>query len=433
MNHTEQATLITRYAPLARQIAGGFQRRLPRNVLRDDLIAAGMSGLWDAVRKHGDEQAESFDWYVRVRIRGAILDELRAQDWLPRRARKAQPGEPVPIVVVRGPDAAEFQLRSWEECIADGRESAEERCVRNSELGRIRKAMTQLPWRMQRILQLHYQRGAKFLHIAHELGVSEPRISQLHARAIARLRAILEEEDKHEHRGVDRGAGDPPEEDPGTGTFQRGVPGRGLGESPAAAAHRPVPGGAGSAELHRAPRPRLRGSHCAVRAPAAAADPGDGGVAVSALEEAPAEGLLGNAPDAVPSVLPEQGLDLQTEINRYRRWLIDQAMLQSGGRVDIAARLLKLAPCTLSQALRRAFRRRVGGVKSVDSPSEPAVPPPPKAALADRIDWAQVARLRAGGLGESLIARKLATSLDAHWCLVEKVLRRHPATDARES
>src|SRR6185436_1078759 len=82
-------TLITKYSGLVRQIAGGFQRKLPRNVLRDDLIAAGMSGLWDAVRKHGHEQTENFDWYVRVRIRGAILDELRAQDWLPRRARAA--------------------------------------------------------------------------------------------------------------------------------------------------------------------------------------------------------------------------------------------------------------------------------------------------------------------------------------------------------
>jgi RNA polymerase sigma factor for flagellar operon FliA len=81
--------LITKYSSLVRQIAGGFQRKLPRNVLRDDLIAAGMSGLWDAVRKHGHEQTENFDWYVRVRIRGAILDELRAQDWLPRRARAA--------------------------------------------------------------------------------------------------------------------------------------------------------------------------------------------------------------------------------------------------------------------------------------------------------------------------------------------------------
>src|SRR5690606_34900002 len=81
--------MLSTYTPLVRQIAGGFQRRLPRNVLREDLIAAGMSGLWDAIRRHTDRPTESFEWYVRVRIRGAILDELRAQDWLPRRARAA--------------------------------------------------------------------------------------------------------------------------------------------------------------------------------------------------------------------------------------------------------------------------------------------------------------------------------------------------------
>src|SRR5437870_4851036 len=74
-----EAELIRRYVPVVQQIVGGFQRRLPRSVLRDDLVAAGMCGLWDAIRKHGQNRSERFDWYVRVRIRGAILDELRAQ------------------------------------------------------------------------------------------------------------------------------------------------------------------------------------------------------------------------------------------------------------------------------------------------------------------------------------------------------------------
>src|SRR5215217_6885137 len=55
-----EAQLLAEYGPIVRQIAGGFQRRLPRNVLRDDLIAAGMSGLWDAIRKHGEERAGNF-------------------------------------------------------------------------------------------------------------------------------------------------------------------------------------------------------------------------------------------------------------------------------------------------------------------------------------------------------------------------------------
>src|SRR4051812_1285862 len=79
--------LLAQYEPLVRKIAGGFKRKLPRNVLREDLIAAGMGGLWDAIRRNPDGPTASFEWYVRVRVRGAILDELRAQDWLPRRAR----------------------------------------------------------------------------------------------------------------------------------------------------------------------------------------------------------------------------------------------------------------------------------------------------------------------------------------------------------
>ena len=84
-----QAEMITEYSALVRQIAGGFQRKLPRNVLRDDLLAAGMSGLWDAVRRQLEHPSDRFDYYVRVRIRGAILDLVRSQDWAPRSAHKA--------------------------------------------------------------------------------------------------------------------------------------------------------------------------------------------------------------------------------------------------------------------------------------------------------------------------------------------------------
>src|SRR6185503_3671143 len=65
-----------------------LMRRLPPNVRREDLFSAGMLGLYDSMRKNGgDEDGPKFEWYARIRIRGAILDELRAQDWLPRRAR----------------------------------------------------------------------------------------------------------------------------------------------------------------------------------------------------------------------------------------------------------------------------------------------------------------------------------------------------------
>jgi RNA polymerase sigma factor for flagellar operon FliA len=189
--------LITKYTGLVRQIAGGFQRKLPRNVLRDDLIAAGMSGLWDAVRKHGHEQTENFDWYVRVRIRGAILDELRAQDWLPRRARaaaaeaaEASGKRPCTPVVLRFDDVSETEQAR---CLTAGDSTNTEMAVEARLVkATLTRAMDQLPERERRIVSMHYFRGVKFKDLGEMLGVSEPRISQLHSRAMTRLKGILE-------------------------------------------------------------------------------------------------------------------------------------------------------------------------------------------------------------------------------------------------
>jgi RNA polymerase sigma factor (sigma-70 family) len=173
------------------------QRKLPRNVLRDDLIAAGMSGLWDAVRKHGHEQTENFDWYVRVRIRGAILDELRAQDWLPRRARaaaaeaaQAAGKRPCTPVVLRFDDVSETEQAR---CLTAGESTNTEKAVEARLVkATLTRAMDQLPERERRIVSMHYFRGVKFKDLGEMLGVSEPRISQLHSRAMTRLKGILE-------------------------------------------------------------------------------------------------------------------------------------------------------------------------------------------------------------------------------------------------
>src|SRR4029077_438550 len=74
------------YMPLVHQVVGRVLRKLPPNVLRDDLVAAGSYGLIDALRKSPD-RGPAFEWYARIRIRGAVVDELRSQDWLTRRAR----------------------------------------------------------------------------------------------------------------------------------------------------------------------------------------------------------------------------------------------------------------------------------------------------------------------------------------------------------
>jgi RNA polymerase sigma factor for flagellar operon FliA len=190
--------MITKYQQLVKQIAGGFQRKLPRNVLRDDLIAAGMSGLWDAVRRQGHEKDGNFDWYVRVRIRGAILDELRAQDWLPRRARAAateaansNDGRSAATpVVLRFDEVSETEQAR---CLARDDSNAEAAVEATYVRRQLQEAMDQLPERERRIVSLHYFRGMKFKDLGEMLGVSEPRISQLHSRAMGRLKVILAE------------------------------------------------------------------------------------------------------------------------------------------------------------------------------------------------------------------------------------------------
>lgn len=194
-----ESQLIAQYIPVVRQIVGGFQRKLPRNVLRDDLLAAGMSGLWDAVRRQLEQPSDRFECYVRVRIRGAILDELRAQDWLPRRARaaaaKAQEngdhGPTVAPTVVRFEDVSE-----WEQgrCLSTGDGASSEAALSAKYEGRfLAAAVDRLPNRERHIVAAHYFRGVKFKDLGIELGVSEPRISQLHTRAMKLLRDFMHE------------------------------------------------------------------------------------------------------------------------------------------------------------------------------------------------------------------------------------------------
>lgn len=185
--------LLEEFTPLVRKIAGGFQRKLPRNVLREDLIAAGMSGLWDAIRRHPDGGDESFEWYVRVRIRGAILDELRAQDWLPRRARAAAEAHAGTDAYVPPPSVVRIDdVSEWEQnrCLADAA-SSESAVAAKFTQETLAKAVELLPERERHIVSSHYFRGVKFKDLGIELGVSEPRISQLHSRAIARLKELM--------------------------------------------------------------------------------------------------------------------------------------------------------------------------------------------------------------------------------------------------
>jgi RNA polymerase sigma factor for flagellar operon FliA len=186
---------LQQYLPIVHQIVNRFIRRLPPNVLRDDLLAAGTYGLVDAFRKNGDARGPAFEWYARMRIRGAILDELRTQDWLSRRergratkAKQESPATSSGATVIGFDDLSETARDAFSDeaalspfdQLAEGRKNAS-----------LSSAVALLPERERMIVSLYYFQGAPFKAIAAQLGVSEPRISQLHARAMGQLRGIL--------------------------------------------------------------------------------------------------------------------------------------------------------------------------------------------------------------------------------------------------
>lgn len=179
--------LFNQYRHLVHKIVSGFQRKVPRNILRDDLVAAGMRGLWDALRKHPDGGDESFEWYVRVRIRGAIIDELRSQDWLPRRAR-AISGD---IAIVREDDIDPAELRAAQ--VAND-VAADELIDRGRQREQLLGLVNFLPQRLRIIAVEHYFNGRKLKDLAVDLGVSEPRISQLKSRLISNLQQAMKEQ-----------------------------------------------------------------------------------------------------------------------------------------------------------------------------------------------------------------------------------------------
>ena len=184
---------VREYLPLVGQTVARFVRRLPRSVLREDLVAAGTCGLLDALRRHPEDRGVSFEWYARIRIRGAIMDELRTQDWLSRRARKAAQAEAgdkaTCTSVVSFDDLAEGTRAA---SLVDGdAQSPLEAVLSHRSQRDMARAVQKLPAREQKIVTMHYFQDVQLKAIAHELGVSEPRVSQLHSRAMGMLKTLL--------------------------------------------------------------------------------------------------------------------------------------------------------------------------------------------------------------------------------------------------
>ncbi|GAB4303854.1 MAG: RNA polymerase sigma factor FliA [Thiohalomonadaceae bacterium] len=219
--------LVTRFAPLVKRIAYHLIGRLPASVMVDDLIQAGMIGLLDAARHYDASQGASFETYASIRIRGAMLDELRRNDWAPksvhRRARDvAAAMRRVEVETGRDAsdkevahemgisldeyhqillDASTSKVANFEELgmdeasIGDGlpeQEPAPLRAVQNARFAAsLAEAIENLPERERLVLSLYYDEELNLKEIGAVLNVTESRVSQLLSQAYLRLRARL--------------------------------------------------------------------------------------------------------------------------------------------------------------------------------------------------------------------------------------------------
>lgn len=203
---------IADHMPLVQRIVSHFMRRLPRSVRREDLMAAGTLGLFYALRSSDHTCEEMFTAYARIRIRGSIVDELRRHDWSPRRRKEpnAQSGgtpavrsatvtsiapaalasiPPVPprVAVVGFDDLPAGSTAG----LTDGAASPLDDVLARSEHAALHAAVEQLPAREREIIRMRYFQGMPSKAIAEALGLSEARISQLHARATIRLKELM--------------------------------------------------------------------------------------------------------------------------------------------------------------------------------------------------------------------------------------------------
>jgi RNA polymerase sigma factor FliA len=222
-----QERLIVHYSPLVKFVAGRVGAGLPTSVDRGDLVNAGMLGLMGALERFDVRRGVKFETFAAHRIRGAIIDALRALDWVPRSVRVLAHRVEAAISEVEGrlghnPSDEELAaqlhidtptLNSWLSEIAattigaldqaligggesrwladDISDSPQEVVERRDVSARIRHELRRLPPREMTVLDMYYEEGLTFAEIARALGVTETRVAQIHAKAVIHLRFRL--------------------------------------------------------------------------------------------------------------------------------------------------------------------------------------------------------------------------------------------------
>jgi RNA polymerase sigma factor FliA len=225
--------LVLEYAPLIKFIAQKIAARLPANIELDDLISSGVIGLMDAIEKYDASRDNKFKTYAEFRIRGAILDELRAQDWVPRSVReKAKLLERVysRIEQQKGRHATDEEVceelkisqEEYHDLLNQVRSvsllsyddianfsKADKRSLHGLSEGNLKAptpfnevsvasikkmiagAIQDLPEKQRLVLSLYYYEDLNLKEIGRVLDVTESRVSQLHTQAILRLKGKL--------------------------------------------------------------------------------------------------------------------------------------------------------------------------------------------------------------------------------------------------
>ncbi len=174
--------VVTEYLALVKSVAGSVACKLPRQVPREDLISAGSEGLVDAARKFDPSKGVAFSAYAEIRIRGAMIDELRSRDHLSRSQRRHAHDFDGPPLSLDEPEAAE---------VVDWRADTEGDTSTRQEMGRMRAATRLLPPRLQQLLTLYYVDDLTLREIGAVLSVTESRACQLHREALTQLRRTL--------------------------------------------------------------------------------------------------------------------------------------------------------------------------------------------------------------------------------------------------
>ena len=224
--------IVCQYSPMVKYAASRIAMRLPAQVEIDDLISVGMLGLMDAIEKFDPNRGAKFKTYAEFRVRGAILDELRSMDWAPRSVRqKASKLEAVvqklqakfgrypeveeiakemeislpvyfdtlseiqnlPILSLEdiGVDRESGEQKNLLDCLAGKGEDPQAQFRLNEVKGILIKTIEGLPEREGMVVTLYYYKEMTMKEIGEALGITESRVSQVHSKAVIKLRTKL--------------------------------------------------------------------------------------------------------------------------------------------------------------------------------------------------------------------------------------------------